>query len=155
MKYNLLANDFMSNIGNTITYLLTPVSNAYWANLEKAMNEINLHSGQVFVLISLWKQDGQSQIELSKNLNLAPPTVNKMVKSLVESSFVRSQRGKTDTRIVRVFLTDKGNEIKSLIEEQWLKLEIQTLLNFTETNFNTFQKNYKLSSQTRINLDYI
>lgn len=133
MKCNLLANDFMNDIENTVTYLLTPVSNTYWANLEKAMNEIKLHSGQVFVLISLWKQDGQSQIELSKNLNLAPPTVNKMVKSLVESGFVRSQRGKTDTRIVRVFLTDKGNEIRNLIEEQWLKLEAQTLLNFTET----------------------
>ena len=123
----------MIDIENTITYLLTPVSNGYWTNLEKAMNEIKLHSGQVFVLISLWKQDGQSQVELSKNLNLAPPTVNKMVKSLAASGFVRSQRGTTDTRLVRVFLTDKGTEIKSFIEEQWLKLEVQTLSNFTET----------------------
>lgn len=123
----------MTNIEETITYLLTPVSNAYWTNLEKAMNEIELHSGQVFVLLSLGKQDGQSQIELSKNLNLAPPTVNKMIKSLIEGGFVRSQRGKTDTRIVRVFLTDKGSEIKHLIEEQWQKLEARTLLNFTET----------------------
>ncbi len=123
----------MIDIENTITFLLTPISNAYWANLEKAMNEIKLHSGQVFVLISLWKQDGQSQIELSKNLNLAPPTVNKMVKNLVKSGFVRSQRGEKDTRIVRVFLTDKGYEIRSLIEERWLKLETRTLLDFTET----------------------
>lgn len=123
----------MIDIENTLTYLLTPISNAYWVNLEKAMNEINLHSGQVFVLISLWKQDGQSQIELSKNLNLAPPTVNKMVKSLVETDFVRSQRGTTDTRLVQVFLTDKGNEYRSLIEEQWLKLEVRTLMSFTET----------------------
>lgn len=129
----MFAIDYMSNIENSLTYLLTPIANAYWVNLEKAMNEIKLHSGQVFVLISLWKQDGQSQIQLSKNLNLAPPTVNKMVKNLVDSGFARSQRGKTDTRIVRVFLTDKGNEIRSLIEEQWLKLETRTLLNFTET----------------------
>lgn len=123
----------MIDIENTLTYLLTPISNAYWVNLEKAMNEINLHSGQVYVLISLWKQDGQSQIELSKNLNLAPPTINKMVKSLVESGFVRSQREENDTRIVRAFLTAKGNEYRSLIEEQWLKLEVRTLLSFTET----------------------
>ena len=123
----------MINFENTITYLLTPISNAYWANLEKAMNEINLHSGQVFVLVALWKQDGQSQIELSKNMNVAPPTVNKMVKSLIESGFIRSQRDTKDTRIVRIFLTKKGNDCKNLIEEQWLKLEVQILSNFTET----------------------
>ncbi len=123
----------MINFKNTITYLLTPISNAYWANLEKAMNDINLHSGQVFVLVALWKQDGQSQIELSKNMNVAPPTVNKMVKSLIESGFIRSQRDTKDTRIVRIFLTKKGNDCKNLIEEQWLKLEVQILSNFTET----------------------
>ena len=123
----------MIDFENTITYLLTPISNAYWANLEKAMNEISLHSGQVFVLVALWKQDGQSQIELSTNLNLAPPTVNKMVKNLVESGFIRSQRDTKDTRIVRIFLTEKGNNCKNLIEEQWVKLEVQTLSNLTET----------------------
>lgn len=139
----------MNDIENTLTYLLTPISNAYWSNLEKAMNEIKLHSGQVFVLISLWKQDGQSQIELSKNLGLTPPTVNKMVKSLNESGFVISQRGKTDTRIVRVFLTDKGIQIRNLIEEQWLKLETQTLQNFTETEKLIL---FQLFKQLRTNL---
>ncbi len=140
----------MIDFENTITYLLTPISNAYWANLEKAMNEINLHSGQVFVLVALWKQDGQSQIELSKNINVAPPTVNKMVKSLVESGFIRSQRDTKDTRIVRIFLTKKGIDCKNLIEEQWLKLEVQIISNFTETEklilfdlFGKLKKNLK------------
>lgn len=129
----MLANFNMNDIENTLTYLLTPVSNAYWSNLEKAMNEIQLHSGQVFVLITLWKQDGQSQIEISKNLNLAPPTVNKMVKNLIENGFVKSQRGKKDSRLVRIFLTEQGNDCKNLIENQWSELEARTLSNFTET----------------------
>ncbi|MGI8639564.1 MAG: MarR family winged helix-turn-helix transcriptional regulator [Pyrinomonadaceae bacterium] len=134
----------MIDIENTITYLLTPISNLYWTTLEKSMNEINLHSGQVFVLISLWKQDGQSQIELSKNLNLAPPTVNKMVKNLVENDFVISQKEQKDGRIMRVFLTEKALEFRSLIEEQWVKIEAQIFLNFTETEklilFQLFDK---------------
>ncbi|MBA3632861.1 MAG: MarR family transcriptional regulator [Acidobacteria bacterium] len=134
----------MIKFEDTITYLLTPVSNSYWVNLEKSMNEIKLHSGQVFILISLWKKDGQSQIELSKNLNLSTPTINKMVKNLKESGYVRIQRGKKDGRIVRVFLTEKGNERQSLVEEQWLKLENRTFLNFTETEklilFQLFEK---------------
>lgn len=134
----------MIELENTITYLLTPISNSYWLMLEKAMNEINLHSGQVFVLLSLFKEDGQSQIELSKNLNLAPPTVNKMVKNLIEDGFVMTKGDDNDGRILRTFLTQKAFDSRDLIEEQWLKIETRMFLNFTETEklilFQLFDK---------------
>lgn len=123
----------MVDLENTITYLLTPISNSYWTKLEKAMNEINLHSGQVFVLLSLFKEDGQSQIELSKNLNLAPPTINKMVKKLFEDDFVFTKNDQDDGRILRTFLTQKSFDSRSLIDEQWLKIETQIFIDFTET----------------------
>ena len=129
---------------NTLTYLLTPISNSYWLKVEKAMNEINLHSGQVFILIALFNEDGQSQIELSENLNLAPPTVNKMVKKLIENNFLFTKPDNDDGRILRTFLTQKSLESKNLIEEQWLKIETQILLDFTETEklilFQLFDK---------------
>ena len=134
----------MVDIENTLTYLLTPISNFYWVRLEEAMNEINLHSGQVFVLLSLYKEDGQSQIELSKNLNLAPPTINKMVKNLVENDFISTGRDAQDGRIVRIYLTDNGNERKEFIEEKFNELEGRILINFTETEklilFQLFEK---------------
>lgn len=123
----------MVELENTITYLLTPISNSYWTKLEKAMNEINLHSGQVFVLLSLFKEDGQSQIELSRNLNLAPPTVNKMVKNLIEDDFVFTKNDEDDGRILRTFLTQKSFDSRSLIEDQWLRIETQIFIDFTET----------------------
>ena len=108
------------------------------------MNEINLHSGQVFILIALFNEDGQSQIELSENLNLAPPTVNKMVKKLIENNFLFTKPDNDDGRILRTFLTQKSLESKNLIEEQWLKIETQILLDFTETEklilFQLFDK---------------
>lgn len=134
----------MIELEKTVTYLLTPISNSYWSILEKAMNEINLHSGQVFVLLSLFKQNGQSQIELSKNLNLAPPTVNKMIKSLVDSNFVMTKNDNEDGRVLRTFLTRKSFDSKNLIEKQWVKIETQIFLNFTETEklilFQLFDK---------------
>lgn len=144
MIFNLPANNFMNELENTLTYLLTPIGNAYWSILEKSMNDINLHSGQVFILISLFSNDGQSQIEISKNLNLAPPTVNKMIKSLIENGIVEGRKDDNDGRIMRIFLTEKGFEFESLIKEQWLKVETQLLLNFTETEklilFQLFNK---------------
>lgn len=134
----------MIDIEKTITYLLTPISNSYWSILEKAMNDIHLHSGQVFVLLSLFKQDGQSQIELSKNLNLAPPTVNKMVKNLIADDFVITKSDDEDGRIMRTFLTQKSFDSRSSIEDQWVKIETQILSDFTETEklilFQLFDK---------------
>lgn len=121
------------DITTTLNYLLTPIANNYRAALEKAMNEFDLHSGQVFVLISLWEKDGQSQIELAGNLNLTAPTVNKMVKNLADNRFVKFRNSKDDGRIVLVFLTPKGMEIKQSIEKKWMTLEEQLLANFTDT----------------------
>lgn len=134
----------MKQIKNTLTYILTPISNSYWSVLEKSVIQIGLHSGQVFILISLLEQDGQSQIELSKNLNVAPPTVNKMVKALTANGFIKMSRGQNDGRIVRAFLTEKGSNCQNLIEEKWMEIESILLGGFTETEklilFQLFEK---------------
>ncbi len=118
---------------NTMTYLLTQIATAYRTHLERSMNAIGLHSGQIFVLISLWKTDGQSQIDLVKNLTLTAPTVNKMVKSLVKSGFTECRKCSSDGRLMRVFLTKKGVQCQSLAAEQWSKIETQSYSNLTET----------------------
>ncbi len=120
-------------IENSLTYLLVQISVAYRNHLQKAMNEIGLHGGQIFVLISLWKVDGQSQVDLVKNLALASPTINKMIGSLERNGFVERRRCGDDGRMVRVYLTEKGFRAKASVEVQWIKLEAVTLANLTET----------------------
>lgn len=117
---------------NSLTYTMTQLALAYRSVLEKSMNEIGLHSGQIFILIALWKTDGQSQVDLVKSLNVAAPTVNKMIKNLSGKDFVECRRCGTDGRIMRVFLTEKGREYQSLTAEQWRKLEAQSFTNLTE-----------------------
>jgi DNA-binding MarR family transcriptional regulator len=117
---------------NSSTYTMTQLALVHRSALEKSMNEIGLHSGQIFILIALWKTDGQSQVDLVKNLNVAPPTVNKMIKNLSGKDFVECRKCDTDGRIMRVFLTDKGRQYQSLVAEQWRKLEVQSFANLTE-----------------------
>ena len=121
------------NIENSLTYLLTQVSIVYRNYLQKAMIEIGLHGGQIFVLISLWSRDGQSQIELVKTLALSPPTVNKMIGSLERNGFVESRQCSVDRRMMRVYLTAKGQQSKASAEVQWAKLESQSFANLNET----------------------
>ena len=120
-------------IKNSLTYLLTQLAIGYRNIMQKSMLEIGLHSGQLFVLISLWETDGQSQIDLANQLGLTPPTINKMVGSLQRNGFIASRRCEKDGRIVRLFLTDKGSQSKTLVEEKWIKLEAFSFANLTET----------------------
>src|SRR5687768_15829930 len=118
---------------DTAAYMLAKATTVHRNALEKHLNTIGLHSGQVFVLMELWKTDGQRQIDLAARLNLAPPTVNKILGGLLENDFVTRARYEDDARSTRIFLTEKGVKIRPALEETWEALEEQTLAALTDT----------------------
>jgi len=66
-------------------------------------------------------------------LNLAPPTVNKILGGLLEADFVKRERLEDDGRSTRIFLTEKGAEVKVDLEAKWAELEEQTVMGMTTT----------------------
>ena len=118
---------------NTISFLLAKVTVAHRNLIQTTVREAGLHSGQVFVLVELWKKDGQRQVDLAEKLNLAPPTVNKMLGGLLETDFVTRERYENDARSTRIFLTEKGKNIRTDLEAKWLEVEEQTVMGLTET----------------------
>ncbi len=117
----------------TVSYLLAKVTTAFRNSLERKMGEIDLHGGQIFVLLELWKKDGLRQIDLAKRLNLSAPTVNKMVNGLVEINLVSRERIEDDGRSTRIYLTEGGNTRRPQIETQWIDLEESCLVGLSET----------------------
>jgi MarR family transcriptional regulator, organic hydroperoxide resistance regulator len=117
---------------DTVSYMLAKVTTAFRNALESHMAAIGLHGGQVFVLLELWKKDGQRQIDLATRLNLSAPTVNKMIKGLIEINLVTSSKSEGDARSTRVFLTKQGFAIREKIEAQWHELELSCLTGITE-----------------------
>ena len=123
----------MFDFENSATYILMQLSLAHRNSLERALNVLGLHSGQIFVLISLWRADGLSQIDLVKSLKITAPTVNNMVKSLSASGFIELRKCESDGRLMRVFLTVKGVDCQKSVAEQWGKIEAAGLSNLTDT----------------------
>ena len=118
----------------SINYLLNQVFIAYRSNLEKSLNEIGLHSGQVFILIDLWNEDGRSQNQIAKSLNLSAPTINKMIKSLAQNGFLQMTKSDFDGRASIITLTEKGLEICGQVEQIWQDLETDIYSNLTPTD---------------------
>lgn len=64
-------------------------------------------------LIIRWlaREDGVSQLELSKRTGLKPPTVSVVLSKLELYGYVRRENATSDGREVRVYLTEKGVEL--------------------------------------------
>ena len=118
----------------TISYMLAKVTTAFRNALERHMAIIGLHGGQIFVLLELWNEDGLRQIDLAKRLDLAAPTVNKMLRGMAQIRLVTvSGSDEDDKRSKRVFLTPQGIEMRHKVERQWVELEGECLAGLTET----------------------
>lgn len=117
----------------TVSYLLAKVTTAFRNSLERHMGAIGLHGGQIFVLFELWKQDGLRQIDIVDRLNLSAPTVTKMLDGLIEINLVTRNKVDGDNRSKRIFLTERGRDMREEIEAQWIELEENCLSGLTET----------------------
>src|SRR5687768_10010966 len=118
---------------DTVAYLLAKAAVIHKNALQKSANSVGLHGGQVFVMMELWKTDGQRQIDLAARLNLSAPTVNKILGGLLENDFVTRARYEDDARSTRIFLTKKGVQIREALEGAWEEFEEQTLAGLTDT----------------------
>lgn len=117
----------------TVSFLLAKVTTAFRNSLERHMGAIGLHGGQIFVLFELWKKDGLRQVDIASRLNLSAPTVNKMLKGLIEIGLVTRSRLADDARSTRIFMTERAEEMRDEVEGQWLELEENCLAGLTET----------------------
>jgi len=118
---------------DTVTYRLARVTTAYRNALERHLSVAGLHGGQVFVLFELWKEDGLRQVDIADRLNLSAPTITKILKGLAEINLITRSRERDDARSTRIFLTDKGRNIRSQVAAQWLELESEYLKGLTDT----------------------
>lgn len=118
---------------DSVSYLLSKLTTAHRNLLEKSVQEIGLHSGQVFVLFELWKKDGQRQVDLAEKLNLAAPTVNKILGGMLQADLVTRERYEDDARSTRIYLTDKGRNVHDALAVKWADIEEQTVMGLTET----------------------
>lgn len=121
------------DFSQTVNYKISDLSVLHRTELENHLSRVNLHSGQVFILFELWKEDGLSQIDLAKNLKLTAPTINRLVKGLRKAGFVILKRSESDARLVNVFLSEKGRLVKPDVETIWQNLESKITHMLTET----------------------
>lgn len=104
---------------------------------KNMMREVSEQNGIIDtyrpIIIILSKEDGITQLELSKRLNLSKPTITLTLQKMETIGLIKRSKGEIDKRETRIFLTDLGKEYDQKILALVIKQE--------EKIFNGISKN--------------
>src|ERR1700674_3218526 len=93
----------------SINFLLRMICQAQRSQMNDALAEIGLYAGQEMFLWHLWRQEGLTQSQLVERMCVQPPTVSKMLDRLEKTGLVERRPDSEDSRISRVYLTERGH----------------------------------------------
>lgn len=83
----------------------------YYSRIQSQLAEMGLYRGQPPILMLLYKNDGMSQKEMARALNLSPATMTVTLKRMEKAGLVLREMDEHDQRILRVHLSEKGREM--------------------------------------------
>ncbi|MGY4177674.1 DNA-binding MarR family transcriptional regulator [Bradyrhizobium sp. USDA 4518] len=85
---------------------------AYSRVYRPVLEQLGVTYPQYIAIISLWEEDGQTVKGLSEKLFVEPSTMTPMLQRLEAMGYVRRIRDDDDERVVRVFLTERGRQLR-------------------------------------------
>ncbi|RJL30972.1 MarR family winged helix-turn-helix transcriptional regulator [Bailinhaonella thermotolerans] len=107
----------------SVSYQLIRLLKAHRQRLAEDLAGLGLHVGQEMLLARLWERDGLSQSELVARLGVEPPTVTKTLQRLERAGFVRREPDPGNRRVSRVYLTERGRELRGPVERAWNRMD--------------------------------
>lgn len=103
------------------------VNKAMRARTEPALQALGLHLGQDRLLAELWREDGRSPGEIAAAVNVTTPAVVKMATRMEASGLITRRKDLRDARLVRLWLTDKGRDLREPVERVWRDVESEAV----------------------------
>lgn len=112
--------------------LFARITHLYFCKGFKMLQEMDVHPKQVPLLYFLSEHKGLSQNEISKQMNIKPPTVAVSIKRLEKAGVIERRADEADHRISRVYLTQKGVELNEAVRERIEQSERVMFKDFSE-----------------------
>jgi MarR family transcriptional regulator, organic hydroperoxide resistance regulator len=104
----------------------------HMTRMHARFEEIGIFRGQPPVLHRIWEREGCTQTELAEFVYLAPATVTKMLQSLEQGGLIERRPDPLDQRVMRVYLTQAGRDIRGAIVEREQQVEAEMLVGFNQ-----------------------
>lgn len=91
------------------------------------LRETGLYPGQELLMMRLWDEGPQRQIDLVRSLDSDAPTMARTVARLERAGFVRRSRSAIDGRATIIEATRASLSLKKAVERIWAELEAVTV----------------------------
>ena len=122
----------MPTFEESLNYQFIQLAKEHRQRGEEALSQLGLHASQELFLFVLWQEEGLSQSELAARLRVELPTVTKAVQRMERAGLLIRQDDEKDTRVSRVYLTEKGRAVYAPALKLWHDLEARMLQGMTE-----------------------
>jgi DNA-binding MarR family transcriptional regulator len=84
------------------------------------------------ILFCLSREEGVTQLELSRRAGLKPPTVSVALRRLEEEGYIVRESDVDDKRASRVFLSEKGHALEKENKERFERVDNEMMRGFSE-----------------------
>lgn len=102
------------------------VTKAHHDRARDVLSPLGLYNGQEQILLHLKLEDGQSQTALAEKLCIQPATLTKSLNRMEKLGLSQRMPHPYDHRITQVYMTERGQELCSSLNEVWQNLDKET-----------------------------
>ena len=99
---------------------------------DEELEVYRIGSGQYDFLMVLYHKDGISQENLARMLKVSKATSTRAIQNLEKEGYVYRQRDKDDLRAYKVYLTEKGKEMRGVIFEKLVSVITSYSIHYTK-----------------------
>ena len=97
-------------IDQNIGHLSALAARLFGKALGARLADYGVSAGQWPLLLHLWEEDGLTQKELSRRIQIEEPTTARTLDRMERDGLVRRERSQRDRREINVRLTERGRE---------------------------------------------
>ena len=110
-----------------LSYAVFRVARLHKALAGRLLRDAGLRPGQELVLMTLWRNGPQRQVDLVQTLDSDAPTMARSIARLAKAGLVRREPSPTDGRVVIVHPTEASLELRQKVSDAWVQLERTTV----------------------------
>lgn len=134
-------------IDGAILNQLQSVARQARTHMARHLLDTGLYAGQEQIINLIAANQSMTSGEIANALGVRPPTITKSIMRLQEQGFVERTTGLEDGRIVRVSLTDAGQQILKKVNKAARRAERQTLKNLSGKQQKQLRKSLDILMQ--------
>ena len=112
---------------DSLGYQIAHLNRLYDRRMQEALGDLGVAPGQFAPLVMLFEQDGLTQAELCRRINVEQPTMANTLQRMERDGLIKRKADTADKRRMLVHLTPRAREMQAKVMESARAVSNQTV----------------------------